>query len=187
VSAGYAEALNKSSSREAILYSAFEVFSAKGVSGARVDEIVDKAGLNVRMIYHHFGSKEGLYDEAIKLLVSERNRECWADDDTCSAERHLERLAAYSLRVPAYSKIIRWERASGCQTLAVTLKADEFLPPRVRHALSERMRDPALIEPLWVMINATGSQCFENPWEARPEAMRRQELVDQYLSMLRIG
>jgi AcrR family transcriptional regulator len=47
--------------RRRILDAALEEFSAKGIAGARVDAIADRAGTNKRMLYHYFGSKEGLY------------------------------------------------------------------------------------------------------------------------------
>ncbi|MFG1921350.1 TetR/AcrR family transcriptional regulator [Cryptosporangium sp. NPDC048952] len=48
-------------SREALLAAAAEEFAQFGLHGARIRAIVAKAGVNERMIYHHFGNKEGLY------------------------------------------------------------------------------------------------------------------------------
>jgi AcrR family transcriptional regulator len=47
--------------RAAILKGATEEFTAKGLNGARVDRIAERASVNKRMIYHYFGDKEGLY------------------------------------------------------------------------------------------------------------------------------
>lgn len=47
--------------RAAILAAATHEFTAKGLSGARVDTIAKRAGVNKRMLYHYFGDKEGLY------------------------------------------------------------------------------------------------------------------------------
>jgi AcrR family transcriptional regulator len=47
--------------RAAILAAATAEFSAKGLDGARVDEIARRSGVNKRMIYHYFGDKDGLY------------------------------------------------------------------------------------------------------------------------------
>lgn len=44
-----------------ILLVAREEFAANGLSGARVDAIAEKTRTSKRMIYYHFGSKEGLY------------------------------------------------------------------------------------------------------------------------------
>jgi AcrR family transcriptional regulator len=50
-----------SDSRSALLEAATEEFAKHGPQGARVQAIVKRAGVNERMIYHHFGSKGGLY------------------------------------------------------------------------------------------------------------------------------
>jgi TetR/AcrR family transcriptional regulator len=47
--------------RSRILDAATKQFAEYGLSGARVDAIAAAADANVRMIYHHFGSKEALY------------------------------------------------------------------------------------------------------------------------------
>ncbi len=47
--------------RDDILLVAHEEFAAHGLSGARVDAIAERTRTSKRMIYYHFGSKEGLY------------------------------------------------------------------------------------------------------------------------------
>lgn len=47
--------------RKDILLVAREEFAANGLSGARVDAIAARTRTSKRMIYYHFGSKEGLY------------------------------------------------------------------------------------------------------------------------------
>ncbi|GGW82158.1 hypothetical protein GCM10010503_69310 [Streptomyces lucensis JCM 4490] len=53
-------------SRARLLTAAAEEFAQYGLRGTRVQAIVDRAGVNERMIYHHFGSKEGLYKAALE-------------------------------------------------------------------------------------------------------------------------
>jgi AcrR family transcriptional regulator len=50
-----------SDSRVVLLAAAAEQFAKHGPRGTRVQDIVKTAGVNERMIYHHFGSKDGLY------------------------------------------------------------------------------------------------------------------------------
>jgi TetR/AcrR family transcriptional regulator len=45
----------------AILAAATREFAGHGFGGGRVDRISERAGVNKRMIYHHYGSKAGLY------------------------------------------------------------------------------------------------------------------------------
>lgn len=52
---------NGPDTRERILTAALREFSRRGFSGARVQRIAAAAPTNIRMIYHFFGSKEGLY------------------------------------------------------------------------------------------------------------------------------
>ena len=57
--------------RSKILLAAEEEFSEKGFFGARIDNIAAISGVNKKMIYDHFGSKESLYDTTL-LSVYER-------------------------------------------------------------------------------------------------------------------
>jgi AcrR family transcriptional regulator len=56
--------------RGRILAAAIAEFSAKGLSGARIDQIARRAGANKRMIYHYFGSKEELYLAALEAVYA---------------------------------------------------------------------------------------------------------------------
>ena len=56
------------SSRDAILHAATVAFSKSGYKGTTVDDIAKLAGVNKRMIYHHFGAKRSLYDEVVSLV-----------------------------------------------------------------------------------------------------------------------
>jgi AcrR family transcriptional regulator len=55
----------RGSTREKIFRAAAAEFLRHGFEGARVERIVDRAGVNKRMLYHYFGSKEGLYRELL--------------------------------------------------------------------------------------------------------------------------
>ncbi|MEV4575560.1 TetR/AcrR family transcriptional regulator [Nonomuraea jabiensis] len=55
-----------SRSRQALLDAGAEVFARRGLKGTRIREIVERAGVNERMIYDHFGSKEGLYQAVLE-------------------------------------------------------------------------------------------------------------------------
>lgn len=59
-------------------------FSQRGLSGARVDDIARRSRMNKRMIYHYFGSKEGLYLAALERTYSELR--------TAEQEMHLENM-----------------------------------------------------------------------------------------------
>ena len=53
-----------------ILDAATKEFAARGLSGARVDRIAELSGVNKRMIYVYFGSKEDLFDRVLMESLS---------------------------------------------------------------------------------------------------------------------
>jgi AcrR family transcriptional regulator len=55
-------------SQRRILSAATKVFAAQGLDGARVDEIADQAGINKRMLYHYFGSKDDLFGAVLDTV-----------------------------------------------------------------------------------------------------------------------
>ncbi len=56
----------KERSHETILESAASLLRARGISGARVADVMKGAGLTVGGFYAHFASKESLVDEALR-------------------------------------------------------------------------------------------------------------------------
>ena len=48
-------------SQQAILLAARDEFAQHGLAGARVDRIAERAGLNKRLIYYYFSSKDELF------------------------------------------------------------------------------------------------------------------------------
>lgn len=62
--------------RRNIVDAALYEFAAKGLAGARVDEIAARSGSNKRMIYEYFGNKEGLW-----LFVLERAYEKMREEE----------------------------------------------------------------------------------------------------------
>jgi TetR/AcrR family transcriptional regulator len=61
-------------SRERILDAALQEFSAKGLAGARTEQIASAAGVNKALLYYYWDSKEKLYEAALES-VAKRVRE----------------------------------------------------------------------------------------------------------------
>jgi AcrR family transcriptional regulator len=59
--------------RRRILAAALQEFSAKGIDGARVDAIAERAGTNKRMLYYYFGSKDDLFRAVLRQRLAERD------------------------------------------------------------------------------------------------------------------
>ena len=60
------------STREALLKAAVETFAENGFEGSTLRAITSKAGVDVALVSHFFGNKQGLFDEAV-LRQSEQN------------------------------------------------------------------------------------------------------------------
>lgn len=83
--------------RQDIIAVATAEFAAKGLSGARIDEIAERTRTSKRMIYYYFGSKEGLYitvlEEAYRRI---RSIESELDLEHLPPVEALERLVAFT-------------------------------------------------------------------------------------------
>jgi AcrR family transcriptional regulator len=58
--------------RERIVNAALAEFSASGFAGARIHAIAQRAGVNVRMLYHYFGEKDDLFRAILRRRFAER-------------------------------------------------------------------------------------------------------------------
>lgn len=80
-------------SREEILAVATEEFADRGLSGARVDAIAERTRTSKRMIYYHFGSKEGLYEAVLERAYSAiRTVESQLDLEALSPVEAMQRI-----------------------------------------------------------------------------------------------
>jgi AcrR family transcriptional regulator len=56
--------------RTRLLEAGIAEFSEQGFHGARTDRIARRAGSNIRMLYHYFGSKDDLYIAVLEVVLS---------------------------------------------------------------------------------------------------------------------
>ena len=101
-----------------ILDSAEKEFSEKGLSAARVDEIALVAGVNKRMVYAHFGSKEGLYAETLKNVYARRSvyEKQIEEMEFIGLESIREAIILYFdflLENTSFVKLVLWENLEG--------------------------------------------------------------------------
>lgn len=100
--------------RAAILAAATSEFTAKGLTGARVDAVAKAARVNKRMIYHYFGDKEGLYLAVLEatyqaIRAAEQNLHL-GDRDPVDGMRELVRFTwAYFLDHPEFLSLLGTE------------------------------------------------------------------------------
>ena len=84
-------------SRSALLAAAVAEFAAHGFAGARVDRIAAAAGVNKQLVYHHYGSKDDLYQVALESVYAElREREQALDLAQLDPQEARARLVGFS-------------------------------------------------------------------------------------------
>jgi TetR/AcrR family transcriptional regulator len=97
-----------------ILAAAEAEFSEKGYFGARVDEIAVLAGVNKRMIYQHYESKDGLYQAAL-LSVYGKLAECEARfcvdnlDPALAIKNIVYTYFRFLEETPSFVRMLMWE------------------------------------------------------------------------------
>jgi TetR/AcrR family transcriptional regulator len=107
---------------ESILVAARKVFAEKGYSGAHVDEIAQRAGVNKATIYYQIGDKDTLYANVIhQVLGNTAQNIAGAVAEVDSPEEKLKAyincIAANMDRNPELPPIMMREVASGGATL----------------------------------------------------------------------
>jgi TetR/AcrR family transcriptional regulator len=73
--------------REKLMAAALKEFATKGFTGARTGVIARRSGIDERMIFYCFGSKEGLYRAVLKASLADRAKlmDSILEDDFTSA------------------------------------------------------------------------------------------------------
>jgi AcrR family transcriptional regulator len=195
--------------REQILQAAIVEFSDKGLGGARVDSIAERAGANKRMLYHYFGNKDALF-----LAVLER---IYDDIRHAEAELHLEALDpvsamrklvefsfGYFIDHPHFIRLLNTENLHGARHLKSSARIREMNSPLVamireilrrgqQAGVFRRRVDPVQ---LYISIAALGYFYFANVHtlsaafgrdltESKPIAERRRHAADMVLGYLR--
>lgn len=118
-------------------------FAEKGFAGATVDEIVDAAKVNKRMVYHYFGSKEKLYQAALKEVYERLgNMEVKLLAEPHEVEETIRELIGTYFRFlqgnPEFVNLLLWEnlnRGRGLEAADFELTKDPTL-----HHLDETIK-----------------------------------------------
>lgn len=100
--------------KQKILETAEAAFAEKGFYGARIDEIADRAGVNKRMIYVYYGSKEELYitvlDTVYSRLAQSEGKVLSEETDPVSAIRRIiQQDFEFLSENLSFVKLILWE------------------------------------------------------------------------------
>lgn len=107
-------------SRSSILKAARAEFAAHGRTGARVNTIANRAGVNKQLIYYYFGSKDDLYRSALETVYTEiRTQERSLNLGTMAPRAAMETLIGFSFDYlhahPDFISLLNHENAAGAQ------------------------------------------------------------------------
>lgn len=195
--------------RETILQAAQDEFAAKGLFGGRVNQIAKEAGANKRMIYHYFGSKEGLYLAVLEQVYAGlRGEEQTLHLDHLEPRMAIRRLVEfnfdYSRAHPEMISLFNSENLHRARHLRKSKKVRELHSPFVQmvgdilargaaKGVFRRGLDPVEV---YITIAAVGYFYLSNNWtlsaifgrnlnSKAALSKRRRHNVDMILSALR--
>jgi AcrR family transcriptional regulator len=105
---------NPEKTRRKLLESGVKLFSDRGYDGVAVDEIVNLAECNKRMLYYYFGNKEGLYVEVLRVVFAELEQmEVQALGGGVSTGDAIRRILSsyfdFLERHPEFVSLLMWE------------------------------------------------------------------------------
>lgn len=101
--------------RAKLLVEAARLFAERGYDGVSIDEIVTAAGVNKRMVYHYFGSKDGIYRAAVNHVFSslQKMESDVIESGQSDPEQGLRNLMAVNFAFleshPEFVRILQWE------------------------------------------------------------------------------
>ena len=113
----------RSFDRTQALDSAMRVFWAKGFAGASMSDLTAAMGIASPSLYAAFGSKEGLFREAIDHYVAIHAGDFWGVMDRPTARESVEGLLRNAASVFAASDV-----PNGCMVIQTAAEADELSP-----------------------------------------------------------
>jgi TetR/AcrR family transcriptional regulator len=159
------------SSREVLLAAAREAFASRGLEGARVDDIARRAKINKQLVYHYFGSKDGLYTAVLEQVYREiREREQALDLRSFPAEEAMRRLVEFSFdflaQNPSFVALVADENAHGGRHLQESPRVEEMNRPIIEllsETLERGTEDGVFrkgLDPLHVYLSIAGMAFF---------------------------
>jgi len=105
---------NPDRTRRRLLRAAIKLFAKQGFHAVSVDEIVELAQVNKRMVYHYFGSKDALFEAAlVEVYRRIETIEFHAMEAGRSPKEKLAKLLesyfAFLDDEPEFTRLLQWE------------------------------------------------------------------------------
>jgi AcrR family transcriptional regulator len=95
--------------RQALLSAAQGVFADRGYADAGIAEIVERSGISVGSLYHHYGGKAGLYVALWEELTAEQEASAAQAVSAARKEGESDPIALFTAGARAYLRVC-WER-----------------------------------------------------------------------------
>jgi AcrR family transcriptional regulator len=124
-------------SQQAILDAARDEFAQRGLGGARMDSIAERAGINKRLIYYYFGSKDDLFLAVLEdtyLHIREAEKQLHLTDlPPAEAVRRLTVFTwNYYLDNPQFLTLLNSENLHRASHLERSARVRELNSPLIR-------------------------------------------------------
>lgn len=125
---------NADATRAKILHAALGEFGENGLQAASTDDIAERCGVNKRMVYYYFGSKEGLYLAALEsvfenLVALEKEIEVEHLDPPEAIEAMINLKIDYYLDNPHFISFLSMENFYKARHLRKSKKLEMFKTP----------------------------------------------------------
>jgi AcrR family transcriptional regulator len=122
---------NAESTRGRILDAATKIFAKMGFDGARVDKIAAAAKINKQLLYHYFGSKDGLFTAVLeRAYESIRRQEAALELDSLRADKAILKLVeftwGYYLANPDFIRLLNSENQLEARHLKSSKRTSEI-------------------------------------------------------------
>ena len=108
--------------KDRLLAAGRKEFAARGYGGSRVENIVKLARVNLRMVYHYFGDKDGLYLAVLESVYGEvREKEASLRLDDRDPEEGMRALVEFTfdhfLKHPEFIALLTSENLRRAETI----------------------------------------------------------------------
>ena len=123
--------------QQSILQAATDEFSASGLGGARMENIATRAGVNKRLVYYYYGSKEDLFLAVLEhtyasIREAERNLRLENLDPATGVRRLVEFTWNYYLANPHFLTLLNSENLHRAKHLNQSSRIQEMNSPLVQ-------------------------------------------------------
>ena len=168
---------NAVDTRERILQVAIDEFADKGLDGSRVDEIARAGSVSKNMLYHYFGSKDGLFLAVLERTYENmRRRQDELVLDGLSPQKAMEKLITitfnYFVATPEVISLLNTENLHRARHISHSSRIRTMYAPLVKTIdtiLRQGQRDGVFrkgIDPieLYISISGLGYFYLSNRW-----------------------